>query len=222
MNSSVKYTYKDDHLEILITPKHSKILAFGIAFEGTMYLIGAIVGLSLLIFIFTQSEELSFSWQFFSEVPMLISVPIICLVLGYWYLVHLINFERITCYKDKLEIRSQRKTRTYEVRKISHLEFSGPGQLTKHPLSGSTVDYNGFGVTEMESQMVIPDGSVTFFYEGRTIRFGKNVYSWDAEEILKKLTEFTGNDLTKDDDTEDFLRNMGLNSGKRDENQKNY
>lgn len=51
--------------------------------------------------------------------------------------------------------------------------------------------YAGWGVSEKEVQYVIDDGTIELFYNGATRRFGKNIASWDAEEIISRIERFT-------------------------------
>jgi hypothetical protein len=75
-----------------------------------------------------------------------------------------------------------------------------------------SIDATGWQASETETQMLIEDGTIQFFCNGATLRFGKNVASWDAEKIIQKIEAFAQNDLSTDDKTELMLRQLYKNN----------
>jgi len=53
----------------------------------------------------------------------------------------------------------------------------------------NSLDYLGFGIAEKEVQYFIESGNLSFFYNGSTFRFGKNVSIEDGEKIIEKIIE---------------------------------
>ena len=94
---------------------------------------------------------------------------------------------------------------TFSIPKISHLEFVGEEQFTKHPLEGDSLDYTGLGVRERAIQSFIADGTIEILYNGRARRFGKNIPSWESEEIITRIKKFTGSNLSAGDSVTQLL-----------------
>ena len=58
------------------------------------------------------------------------------------------------------------------------------------PRSQTCIEYHSarsFEFGEKEVQFLIEDGSLSFFYSGSTVRFGKNIYDEEAEELIEKI-----------------------------------
>jgi hypothetical protein len=84
----------------------------------------------------------------------------------------------------------------YPIEEISHLGFAGQEQFTENQISKNSYDVTGLGAREKELQYLIQDGTLTFFNDGVTRRFGKNVAEEDAEEIIARMERFTGRNLS--------------------------
>ncbi len=63
---------------------------------------------------------------------------------------------------------------------------------TKHPLDNTIVDFTGLAAREKELQYVIDEGNIKIETEAKSIKFGKNMPSWDVEELVEKIEGFTG------------------------------
>ncbi|WP_217602470.1 hypothetical protein [Chitinophaga sp. GbtcB8] len=46
------------------------------------------------------------------------------------------------------------------------------------------------------------DNRLAFDYNGKTITFGNNIYSWDFDELEVVLYDITGNDFRYDDESD--------------------
>jgi hypothetical protein len=78
------------------------------------------------------------------------------------------------------------KRQRFERAGITQLRYVPPPELTEHPLAGKTFDYLGFQVQDQVINQMHGDNKLAFDYDGRTVAFGKNCYSWHADE-LKEL-----------------------------------
>jgi len=71
----------------------------------------------------------------------------------------------------------------FEKSKISDFRHLAKTPITKHPLAGETFDYLGFQTEQQVINEMYGENRLAFDYDGKTIRFGDNIYSWDFEEI---------------------------------------
>lgn len=96
----------------------------------------------------------------------------------------------------------KRKVASYDITKISNLRFNEKPQYSKHPLAGESFDYFGFQTEEKVIQDLFEDGRISFDYEGKQVKFGKDAASWEFEELEILLYDVTGNDLRYTDEYE--------------------
>ena len=95
-----------------------------------------------------------------------------------------------------------KKKKSYDTTKISRLRNLNKPQLTRHPLAGDSFDYLGFQTEQQVINEMHGDNRLAFDYEGRTISFGQNIYSWEFDELENLLSDITGIDLKHDNDFE--------------------
>jgi hypothetical protein len=91
---------------------------------------------------------------------------------------------------------------SYEINRISHLRYLGKPELTRHPLAGDNFDYLGFQTEQQLINEVHGDNKLSFRYDGKTVTFGNNIYSWDFDQIEALLYDVTGNDLRYENSVE--------------------
>jgi len=78
-------------------------------------------------------------------------------------------------------------SQTFEKSKITRFLFHDRAELTDHPLAGQSMDYLGFQTEQKVINEMYGENRISFDYEdGRTISFGKDLYSWDYDQ-LKEL-----------------------------------
>jgi hypothetical protein len=53
------------------------------------------------------------------------------------------------------------------------------------------VDFTGLGTSERELQYLIDDGTIEITTETENLRFGKNMTSWETEEVIEQLEAIT-------------------------------
>jgi hypothetical protein len=109
------------------------------------------------------------------------------LIAGYRYASSASRIENIKIDKKTLVITKGnwfRKKHTAYIRdKISQLRYVPKPVLTDHPLAGNGFDYLGFQTQQRVINEMFGDNKIAFDYEGQLISFGKNLYSWDFEEL---------------------------------------
>jgi len=72
----------------------------------------------------------------------------------------------------------------FAVDDIKYFSFAGFREYTSHPMDNKVVDFTGLGTTERELQFLIDDGTIEIETSDKAFRFGKNVPSWEAEEVI--------------------------------------
>ncbi len=89
--------------------------------------------------------------------------------------------------------------KTFLFSEIKSLGFAGYQAYTAHPMDNPTIDFTGLGAGERELQYVIDAGTLEIVTDAGAFRFGKNLPSWEAEEVIAKLQEITGNRFLRKD-----------------------
>jgi len=121
---------------------------------------------------------------------------------GYRFLNKALQTEKLVVAKNTLTVSISgflsRKSVTYNTKFISNLRHLDKPVTTNHPLAGQTVDYLGFQTEQQVINELHGDNRIAFDYNGRTIKFGQNIYSWDFEEIENILLTVTGNSYKQD------------------------
>jgi len=87
--------------------------------------------------------------------------------------------------------------RSFELTDISDFRFLEKEKWEPHPLKGDSIDYLGFQSQQQLIQDLSSEGRASFFYRGRQVRFGKELVSWEFNELEVLLYELTGNDFSK-------------------------
>ncbi len=89
----------------------------------------------------------------------------------------------------------RREAQRYHWYYIGPLHYLGKDNKTDHPLKGKSFDYFGFETHEHLIQNLHQEGSLCFTYHGHSVRFGKFVYSWHAEEVVRMMKLYMGETL---------------------------
>lgn len=81
--------------------------------------------------------------------------------------------------------------RHFAWKSISPLYYTGKQQNVMHQLR-SHIDFN---IHAQRIQHLHHEGNLCFYYAGYPIHFARNVYSWDAEEMVYMMQLYAGNKL---------------------------
>ncbi len=176
------------------------ILKVGLTVRAVMMLLP---GLSVLLF----------AIHIFSESPAL---SIICFLIGFVFCYIFFRILNSAFFKELLVITKQditvihknltnEKKFTFPLGEIKYFGFSEQ-KYTKHALDNPIIDFTGLATSERELQYIIDEGNIKIETDTRAIKFGKNLPSWDVEEIIEKVELFTGRKFTTID-PEDLLEN---------------
>jgi hypothetical protein len=128
------------------------------------------------------------------------------LIAGYKFINKSLQTEKIIIDKTNLTIIKSgffsTKKDTYAHAYISNFTHLDKPKITKHALAGQTFDYLGFETEQAVINEMHGDNRISFEYQGKTITFGENMYTWDFEELEILLYDITGNDFRYTDDFE--------------------
>lgn len=196
MAASYIITETADALRIDFPNNMKPIVKFGFLFQAFMIFAFSI---SFLTLIFYTAFEMSNWYALVFLIPATFAV--LYLIGGRTYLKKLTYTQEIIVRKDSLKIVESalftETIKTYKAEDMSYLSFAGQQDFTNHIMTNNTFDAMGFSTQEKEIQTLISDGTISFFYHGETIRFGNNIPSWDAEEILERINLITENQIRK-------------------------
>jgi hypothetical protein len=181
--------YNNGKLISISTPfsNRKKLLDFVYA---VMFIVGAFGFCSLLLTRWNDSIGASI---------VAILMIIACLIAFYRFINKATEAEKLFIIQDRLEIISssflKNFKKTFLVEGISDFKFLENERYEPHPLKGETYDYLGFQTEQQVIHDMYNEGRVSFIYEGRRVRFGKELASWDFNELEVLLYEVTGNDF---------------------------
>jgi hypothetical protein len=82
------------------------------------------------------------------------------------------------------------KRQIFDLPAVTDFRFLDKPVMAPHPLAGESFDYLGFQTEQQVINEMFGDNRLSFDYNGRVVKFGKNVYSWDFDEILQLLRSY--------------------------------
>ncbi len=100
----------------------------------------------------------------------------------------LISPESITIIQVSAGTTTQHK---FKLDDIVYLGYANQ-QYTAHQMDNPVVDFTGLGVGERELQYVIDEGNIRLQTRDKVIKFGRNMPSWDVEEVIERIESITG------------------------------
>ncbi|MCE3259503.1 MAG: hypothetical protein K0S12_1144 [Bacteroidetes bacterium] len=172
---------------IEIKPSVSQVIKAGLAFQGFLILLLGLAGLGFTVYLLMEMPPVGI-FTFLAT--------ILYLVLAKRYLGKVFYKEFILVSRDRIVIIHktwwEEKKHEFDIKDVLFFSFAGYFEYTKHPLDNKIVDFTGLGVGERELQFIIDEGTLEIETAEKVIRFGKEVPSWDAEEIIKEAETHAG------------------------------
>jgi hypothetical protein len=176
----------NDSLDIDLNSGSRSILKVGFLIRASFFLIFVIGAALLGINIFKDS--LIMALVCFSISIVLFLVIFKMLNAAFFKESLIVTKNSITVIRKNL---SATKNYEFDLDKIKYFGFADQ-HYTKHPLDNPIVDFTGLGTQEREMQYVIDEGNVKIETASGSMKFGKNMPSWDVEELVEKIERFTG------------------------------
>lgn len=171
-------------LKIDLKPNIKSIVKFGFVFQGVLI----IISIPLLLLLGLQIKN---------DFPLLSLLPfagaLVFLYAGKKYLENVYYKETIRVSSTDLTViikkLTQSREHTFAIKDITSFGFAGEEVFTKHPMHNDVIDFTGLATTERELQFLIAEGTLEIETAEHRFRFGKNMASWEAEEIIAKLEQ---------------------------------
>ena len=82
------------------------------------------------------------------------------------------------------------KRKVFDLASVTQFRFLAKPEMARHSLTGENFDYFGFQMEQQVINEMHGDNRLAFDYNGRTVTFGKNIYSWDFDEILRIMISY--------------------------------
>ncbi len=128
---------------------------------------------------------------------------VLFLIIGKKFLEQVFFQEYILLNKQNIKIYHktflQEKETIIAINEIKHFGFAGQQPYTHNAMHSEVMDITGLQAGEKELQYVIDKGTLEIETEHLKHRFGKNLASWDAEEIIYKVEMFLGRGFNKNE-----------------------
>ncbi len=87
------------------------------------------------------------------------------------------------------------RTSTFNLDDILYFSFAGYQEFTNHTMDSKVFDITGLGVGEKQLQYLIAEGTIEIETAKTKHRFGKNLASWDVQELIDQIEALTGKRL---------------------------
>jgi len=134
---------------------------------------------------------------------------ILFLIIGKKFLEQVFFQEYIILNKEQIKIYHktflQEKEQVFNLNELKHFGFAGQQKYTHNAMHSEVMDITGLEANEKELQYIIDKGTLEIETETSKHRFGKNLASWDAEEIIYKVEMFLGRGFNKNENLKDIL-----------------
>ena len=186
MTPEIAFFETKDRLIIEIQQRLKGIIIFGLVLIGLIFLCSSAFFLFLLLVDIDEMTIFPFI--------LLSSATLVAFLASISFLNKTYNKETITITKDTISINEKklltRKGKDYSKGINDKIEYVGSEHFTNHNLSTKSFDYLGLGTQEKQVQFIIESGRLMYTNKETTIRFGKDVYEEDAEEIINRIKNF--------------------------------
>ncbi|PQJ09656.1 hypothetical protein CJD36_017115 [Flavipsychrobacter stenotrophus] len=151
-------------------------------FQSAYFIVPGIVAIGAAFFMLTVSIIITL---------VFIAAGAVLILAGTRYAKKASFAEEITIAVDTLTIAAGGKALQYELGSIEQIFYTGYSAKTDHPLKTGGFDYMGFETREREIARIHDEGHIKFYYGSKTIWFGKELASWDAQKISDALNKVT-------------------------------
>jgi len=176
----------NDSINIKLNSGSSSVLKVGFLFRAGLlmcFLIGAgLIGLQVL------KDSVLFAIVCFAVCAGLFLVIYNILNAAFFSESLIVSNEEITIIHRNL---GNLKKSVVKLNAINHFGFAEQ-EYTSHPMDSPVLDITGLATREKELQYVIDEGTIVIETQVKTFRFRKGLASWDVEEVVQEIEQFTG------------------------------
>lgn len=169
--------------KISCKPKEKTIVKFGFGFQGIVIFLGCI---AMLFFTYEILSDKAYVFSF-----IFFGVTIFFFYVGKRYLDNFYFKEYILLETGKIIVVHKtlfnKKQHEFDLKDIVYFGFAGRIDYTEHPMKNDVIDFTGLATVEKELQYLIDEGTMEIRTNEKTLRFGKNLASWDVEEIVSEI-----------------------------------
>lgn len=127
---------------------------------------------------------------------------VICFIAAFRFLRAATLKEELLIRKNELQIINSalftQAVQRLDVSGIRSFRFLSKPELTDHPLAGKNFDYLGFQTEQKVINEMHGDHQLAIDYDGELVLFGKDIVSWEYDELVHLIGEITGRTF-KDD-----------------------
>ncbi len=177
----------EDELNIELKSSQKLIIKIGFVFQGLLILV-TVLGLIYFGLVIMDDITLLSLFSF--------GCALFFLYISRNYFNNVFFKERLTITREKIIIINRKlgeeKKHEIYIRDVIFFYFAGNFEYTEHPMNNPIIDFTGLGVGEKELQYLIDDGKIIIETHDEVFRFGKNTTSWDAEDVINQIENFTG------------------------------
>lgn len=173
----------------------------------------------ILGFLFLITFVLIFTPLFSSNIFLAIVVSLFASALIFYLMKHffknvifteyiVLDTDSITIFYKSIAALSQKK---FKLTEIIYFGFAGYTEFTNHTMHSQVLDITGLGTREKQLQNLIDEGTIEIETVNAKHRFGKNMASWDVEELINEIEQITGKKFEckyKIDETDDDSENQ--------------
>ena len=189
MSNAINYHWGEN--ELLIDLGNRVEPRIKVFFWGELLITTSIATVFLL-----QSFPISQNW--FNTIAG-ICAGAIYLFASYRFISRMFTTEKLLLKPNYLQIITRSpfsyKVNEYDWEYIGPLHYVGEQRKTDHPLRSGVYDLFGFDGHEKLMQNLHKQGNLFFNYGGFSVRFGKGVYSWNAEEVVNMMRLYKGDKI---------------------------
>lgn len=149
-------------------------------------------GITFSIAIFTLPHIDLFNFKLWLMNLIILAIIFVYFLVSFSFLKQIFRSEKMILESTYLILEQGglfvKSSEYFELGKIDQINFSDKEfKLADHPLKSEHIDYFGFETQDKVIANAHKNDKLQFQYEGRMISFGKDIFSWDYEIILKEF-----------------------------------
>jgi hypothetical protein len=181
--------------------KEGKVIVLSKAFDTRSKVLN-IVYFFVFTFAAVMFLGMAVSERYLSAELVLFTVVVVgvYLLAGYRFISKALQTEKVIVEKGSLTLLKSgflsKDKKSYDSARIHNFRHLGKPDTTAHPLAGQSFDYLGFQTEQQVINELHGDQRIAFDYDGRTVKFGENIYSWEFDEISRTVFVILERDVT--------------------------